>query len=70
MLEKVALITIILSGIVYITKNVINPIKEMIYRRNMRLAMREDSKQLQKMMEDLSSVPTEIKKPRTKKKGK
>jgi hypothetical protein len=42
----------------------------MIYRRNMRLAMREASKQLQKMMEDLSSVPTEIKKPRTKKKGK
>lgn len=63
MLEKVALITIILSGVVYITKNVINSIKK-------RLAIREASKQLQKMMEDLSSVPTEIKKPRTKKKGK
>lgn len=66
MLEKLALVTIIISGVVYITKNVINPIKAIIYRKRVESYMKETLAR----MEDLSSVPTEIKKSRTKKKGK
>lgn len=66
MLESLALITIIISGVVYITKNVINPIKAIIYRKRVESYMKETLARIV----DLSSVPTEIKKPRTKKKGK
>ena len=64
MLEKVALITIIVSGVVYVAKNVTNYIKGIINRKRVETYMREALA----IIEDLSAVPTEIKK--TKKKGK
>ena len=64
MLEKVALITIIISGVVYITKNINSYIQGIIYRKRVESYMKETLTKI----EDFSSVPTEIKK--TKKKGK
>ena len=56
-MENIALAVIITSGIIYITKNVINLIREVIFRKHVRSLL----KQTQKMFEDLSSVPTKTK---------
>ena len=56
-MENIALAVIITSGIIYITKNVINLIREVIFRKHVRSLL----KQTQKMFEDLSSVTTKKK---------
>lgn len=63
MLEKAALVVIILSGIIYCTKGIYQHI---ICRR----AAKKFAKNFLEVFYELSSVPTEIKKPKTKKKGK
>ena len=64
MLEKLALISIIFSGSLYVIKNFIRVYNDYKFKK----VKKELAEELQKMFESLSSVPTEIK--RTKKKGK
>ncbi len=63
MLEKVALITIIASCTIYCFKSILNFYRYMKFNIGLK-------REIDRVIESLSSVPTEIKKPRTKKKGK
>ncbi len=64
MLEKLALISIIISGFTYTIKNLFNCFE----RYKVNILFKTISKCKKEIYENLSSVPTEIKK--TKKKGK